>query len=115
METLDCGHVAQPDGCSTGYGRIEGDYTMCYACIAQDEREFWIPLTNCTIAYLSSDGTRIVGWPGHTLMSVDRAWDSKSARKTFVRATDTHGAKWYGSGPRDNGSYVTLHRSRIAA
>lgn len=110
---VNCGHVAHTEGISTGFGTTAEGYTMCLPCMAKDEVEFHLPLTNVIVGYLSSDSRRVTGWPGHTLMTVERAWESKRAHKVYVHATDVHGEAWHGMGPRESGNYVTMRRNKV--
>lgn len=61
-------------------------------------------------AYLSSDCKTVTTWIGEKLGSVTYYNPSRRARKCFIRMTDVHGGRWYGSGPLDSGTYVRLHR-----
>lgn len=108
---LDCGHAPTPtSGSGTGYATdsTTGE-TKCYACADQYEIDL-LRTADRFVAYLSLDSKRITTWTGGTLGTVTRATDSAPAKKTYVRVTDVHGIDWYGVGPIESGTYVSLRR-----
>ena len=73
-------------------------------------------------AYISDDNKTVTTWTGAKLGNVTRRtvsqgrWSSYGiTHRHYVRVTDIHGGKWYGSGPVENGQYVRLHRARSAS
>ena len=120
---IECGHdyQSQASECSTGYGESTfpwvGTVRQCFACIAAQEpasMAYALPKARWQ-GYLSSDGRSIQGWPGHHLARVTYERESLHSGfgglhpRTHVRATDTRGREWYGSGP-GRGMYVRLRR-----
>lgn len=114
-DTLDCGHVATPREYVTGYATTADGRRVCYAC-ADDMQRADLLTQSRAFGYLSGD--RVTTWTGGTLMTVTRAVNrtmrtpTATCRRIFVRATDVHGQKWYGSGPADSGTYVLLRRCK---
>lgn len=105
---LDCGHPPYPtEGVGTGYGRDEAGKTHCYeCCFTRDVAR--LRTATRFVAYVSSDGKHIINWPGWVLGTVTYANVSKRAKKVFVRVTDVHGRHWFGQGPAESGTYVSL-------
>lgn len=107
----DCGHIrVRPDGIGTGYATDPATgLTMCYTCA--DVRQLADMATADTItAYLSQDERHVTTWTGGTLARVLSVNDSPGNRRKYVRAVDDNGVHWRGTGPRESGTYVTLHR-----
>lgn len=111
METLDCGHPpTDSPGLGTGYARTEEGKRICYAC-ADDRQREEMRTANTVVAYVSTDGKRVITWSGGSLGTITAMWDGRNHRR-YVHVTDVHGAMWHGSGPQESGTYVTLHRNR---
>ncbi|TDC01128.1 hypothetical protein E1091_03415 [Micromonospora fluostatini] len=126
---VDCGHLAQPDfwlvpnwreladtpgmgaAGTTGYGTTEDGKKRCYDCCTAFEVERMKTADVMTV-YLSTDNKRVTTWPGGTLGTVTEHYVSKAARKTYVKATDVHGAHWSGQGRAESGTYITLRRRK---
>lgn len=108
--TADCGHQVTPTAISTGYGTDpETGKSKCFdCCLADDIRR--LRTEQRFTAYVSADGRTLVNWPGGTLGRITSHHVSRAARKTYVQVTDVHGAKWYGVGPAESGTYVSLRR-----
>lgn len=114
MVRPDCGHVRErPDGIGTGYATDPATgRTMCYAC-ADTWQLARMSETNLVVGYLSADRKRVTTWTGGTLAHVMHTHDSPGNHRRYVVAVDdVDGAVWRGSGPRESGTYVTLHRVR---
>jgi hypothetical protein len=126
---VDCGHVANPDfflvpdwrkyadtpgkGVTgfPGYGTDKDGKRLCYACIGRNEIES-LRTENKIVAYLASDNKTVTNWPGTKLGTVTYVNVPKAARKVFVRVTDVHGGLWYGQGPAESGTYVSLRKAK---
>jgi len=106
----NCGHVAESDGFTTGYGETREGYRLCFACCGEDETNMLPFRLDPYVGYLSADNRRVTGWVGNTLMHVTGVSESKAARKMYVKAVDATGAHWFGVGPRESGTYVTMRR-----
>ena len=106
----NCGHEVIPGGISTGYGQTREGYTLCLKCCGEDEAAMLPFAPDPYVAYLASDNRTITGWPGNPLMRVTRMTESRRARKVYVQAVDPSGVAWFGTGPRESGTYVTLRR-----
>lgn len=128
---LDCGHLATPklvlmpnwpDYAGTPGEGVTGasgyatdpatNKTMCYADADKAERER-MRTSDRMFGYLSAD-MHITTWTGGHLGRVTSHHTSVRARKTYVQAIDQDGAKWYGVGPAESGTYVNLRRKKVA-
>lgn len=107
----DCGHEAFSEGLGTGYARTQDGRTLCYDCADEAQREDMRTADTFT-AYLSTMNRSVTTWSGGVLGTVTEYHVSRAARKCYVRVTDVHGAHWYGVGPSESGTYVTLRRSK---
>jgi hypothetical protein len=115
---LDCGHWSEPSlvmdpnggiGGAAGYATTADGRRICYADADAAQRDELRTAARFT-AYLSGDGKTVTTWSGGTLGRVTAQWESKRARKTYVRVTDVHGGTWSGQGPAESGTYVSLRR-----
>lgn len=109
---VSCGHEAVPSGIGTGYAIMEDGKKVCYTCADDRQREA-MKTADVVYGYLSQDRRSVTTWTGGTLARVTEAWTSERARKTFVRATDAQGVRWYGQGPSESGTYVKLRRAKV--
>lgn len=91
---------------------------ICYPCADRDTREN-MRVTDKVVAYVSADGRQVTTWTGGLL---GNTWNVRIGNKrygtfgptsrVYVNVTDLYGGEWYGSGPHENGQYVTLHRRK---
>lgn len=58
---LDCGHMSTPSQYTGGYGQDENGKTLCYACCADQDRQYMIEHGKITL-FLSNHQVR--NWPG---------------------------------------------------
>lgn len=113
-QRLDCGHaptLQHPGSITNGIARDSEGKTMCYTCAYKAQLKI-LDTDDVIVGYLSADGRKVTVWTGETLMTVTRAWDSRAARKTYVQAIDHNGTHWYGVGPLESGTYVTMRRRK---
>lgn len=108
-EILDCGHERIPAGISPGYAILPDNRRICLNC-ADDMEVEELKTADRYFAYLSSDNQTVTTWSGRKLGSVTHYHYSRPAKRCYVRVTDVHGVRWYGSGPLETGTYVRLHR-----
>lgn len=134
-QLVDCGHYAQPNFFlvpdwekyadtpgkgvtgTPGYGTDpETGKKSCFDCCHKADVELMRTADRFT-AYLSDDHKRITNWPGGKLGTVTEYTESRGrwsqhgiVHRCYVRVTDVHGNKWYGTGPVENGTYVSLRR-----
>lgn len=130
-DTLACGHEPTPTYYTAGTRVTVGDSVItmtgdeilfpgygtdpdtgerfCYPCAGARERSR-MARSSRFVAYLSTDGRRVTDWPGNELGRVTSSHDSRAARKTYVSVTAWDGSEWYGVGPLESGTYVTLRR-----
>lgn len=117
-ELLECGHETSPhdSNFTTGYGKDESGNRYCYACCQQRDIDA-MRKDGRIMAYLSSDGKTITGWPGYKLATVISERETSAGgfarhtKITRVWARDTDGLLWHGRGP-GRGMYIRLYRSR---
>jgi len=105
-EILDCGHESDPSGFAAGYARSD-EGTLCYKCAA-DKIKADALMNNHLVAYVSLDDERITTWDGQTLGEILFSRVSKAARKTYYSAELWDGRLWFGTGPAESGTYVSL-------
>lgn len=108
---LDCGHAptkVAAGSISNGIARDIAGNTLCYECATKWIKET-AEETGKTVAYVSSDGRNIITWNGDVLGTVIMAVPA-SGRRTFYRARLFDGKVWYGWGPAEVGTYVSLRR-----
>jgi hypothetical protein len=95
------------EGISTNYARDSQGNFYSNEGVHQREVKDLLDRTRSFTAYLSSDGLRITGWKGNTLMNIVSSSSCKLTRSSFlhsrhsymsVRAVDVHGKHWYGRG-----------------
>lgn len=132
---LSCGHPPVAQGVGTGVVRLAEpvdvtdewgrtyiwaeagtEPTCCYDCADRVERQL-LKTADRMFGYLAGDEKTITTWSGGLLMRVTDLHRSKptygpygSHSRVYVRATDVHGANWYGMGPNENGTYVRMRR-----
>lgn len=107
MTVLDCGHKpTENSGLGNGVARFEGQ-TMCYDCATVKLKSDAL-MNNHIMAYVSSDWMTITTWDGQALGKVIKAHDSSDGRKTFYVCRLWDGRRWYGVGPAESGTYVSL-------
>lgn len=105
--TLDCGHEPTPtEGAGNGIAFDSDMSTMCYECAAGKLKADAL-MNNHIVAYVSSDGHRVTTWDGQELGKVLDYHDAGQYR-TFYRAKLWDGRAWYGWGPSESGTYVSL-------
>ena len=118
---LNCGHVATTPrqgyiGTGVAYLTVPGtqpgqdSYTMCYACADEDMRQYGLTVPGETVLYVSPDNYRVTTWSGGVMGRITRYTPSRS--RVDVQVRDVNGRKWYGTGPRDSGTYVKLRAYR---
>ncbi len=118
VKLLNCGHPAttpKPGYIGTGVAYItvpgtapdQASYTMCYACADEDMRQYGLTTQDETMLYLGMDGYRVTTWSGGIMGRVTRYTPSRS--RVDVQVLDVNGRRWYGTGPRDSGTYLRLH------
>lgn len=108
-EILDCGHVAtptEPGSLGNGVAHTSDGKTMCYKCAA-DMIKADALRDNHLMAYVSLDSKRITTWDGQTLGTISDTHEANRHR-TFYRAKLWDGRHWYGWGPAETGTYVSL-------
>ena len=105
---LDCGHLPSTDaGIGTGVARDVTGKTLCYECATKWIKET-AEETGKTVAYVSSDNTKIITWNGDVLGTITRR--TLSGYKAWYVARLWDGKLWYGQGPSESGTYVSLKR-----
>jgi hypothetical protein len=57
----------------------------------------------------------ITTWSGAKVGTVVSNTDSPRNHRHYVTVRDIYGAHWHGSGPRETGTYVRLHRKGNAS
>jgi len=94
----DCGHTAVSSGIGTGYGTDEEGKTYCYACCAENDKQ-WMREHGKITLYLSDKG--ITNWPGSLIFPIKRL--KKSKHMVFGRSTpredvwfEFEGELWHG-------------------
>lgn len=107
-EILDCGHApTETDSkISNGIARDAAGNTMCYKCAA-DRLKADALADKVFVAYVSTDGKWITTWDGQRIGTVHRR--TVSGFKAYYRVT-AYGKIWYGQGPSESGTYVTLRQ-----
>lgn len=120
--TLDCGHVATPNGVGTGYAVDREGRTLCYPCAdAQQVAEVAEAQPGARfVAYVSTDGATVTTWPGGTLMRGVRfgavhPWSRKGwdGPRHYLTAVDPAGRVWSGTGAP--GMYASLRLTKRTA
>lgn len=107
-EVLNCGHEPTPQkkgSLGTGAAVFNGQ-TMCYDCAAASIKTGALADGRFT-AYVSSDGTKITTWDGQEIGIVRRR--TVSGYKAWYQVT-AYGKAWYGQGPSESGTYVSLRQ-----
>lgn len=115
----DCGHMESAHSEITrGYGRDANGKTSCYDCCTQADKDALKDGTQFC-GYISSDGLRLVNWPGFALGTVTHTgrvhnWtrNSFNGKRYYIRVRDCHGAEWYGTGAA--GMYASLRKRKTA-
>lgn len=115
-DIANCGHTYRPDGFSTGYARDSLNYTLCYACAAESDRQT-LRDGSAIIAYVGQQAHahgpyKLTTWAGEFLGYVG-VTPRPAARKRYVAGT-VAGLAVYGSGPIENGDYVTIRTRKVA-
>jgi hypothetical protein len=115
---LSCGHNPSPHAdFATGAAKLPDGREICYACADAMQRADLKDRSKPFTGYVSSDGKTITTWTGGELMRVTYKSPVRLTRLSYlhgryiyaIRATDCHGAKWYGRG--SPGLAVTLRPS----
>ena len=122
MKTLDCGHGPSPHGAhTTGTAHIPDGKEVCWSCADQwtrDEIERTPPGSAMPILYLTkSPCGRVVlsTWSGRTMLHVTQHSTARvgfGGHRTYVRAEDDHGTKFYGTSP-GFGMYARVYKARV--
>lgn len=110
MQTLDCGHEPtkmEEGSLGTGVAHNVDGTTSCYNCATQWIKDSAVAHGK-TWAYVSSDGKRIITWNGDFLGGILSR--NVSGYKAYYRAKLWDGTLWYGQGPSESGTYVSLRR-----
>jgi hypothetical protein len=116
-DRLNCGHTSHPDGFAAGFARDALGYTLCYACAAESDRQE-LRMGRPIVAYVDDSDARpaygvparLTTWAGEYLGRVS-VTDRPAAHKRYVSGY-VDGIEIYGSGPIENGTYVTVHPSK---
>lgn len=109
MLILDCGHepTAQPDHSITnGIARNRANQTMCFDCAAKALKED-AESTGVLTAY--STVHHITTWDGQRLGIIIYRGPA-SGHRSYYQVSLWDGKLWYGWGPAESGTYVTLRR-----
>lgn len=121
---LDCGHIASPRGCATGYAHTPDGKKVCVSCAEQMEYDNFMaqeyPMRDgAFFAYLSGDGKSLTTWTGRKLATITDltyteagfgGWRRDSGRRYF-RAVDDKGRQWHGNSP-GKGMYARAKLSK---
>jgi len=115
---LECGHAESLHSDITrGYGTDAKGNRHCYDCCHASDLST-MKETGRIDAYLS--GNRITNWPGRSLLTVQREWETSAGgflsghRITRVYALATDGSRWHGRGP-GQGMYIRMRRYKAGA
>ena len=118
LDILDCGHERTPEGCAYGTAHTTDGRTICLRCAEREEIEN-LKTSPTIVAYVTDGNRQVTTWTGAKLGTVTSRTVSRGrwsnygiVHRHYVRVTDVHGGHWHGSGPVENGQYVTLHRSK---
>jgi hypothetical protein len=114
---LDCGHEPSPHSdCTTGTAFTLDRKEICWDCShARELAE--LKTARRFVAYLSGDGATLTDWPGRRIAKVTRLWSVRNnlAGKLYrFRATDLHGAQWFGTSVGPN-MLARMHRAKASA
>lgn len=104
IKICDCGHPPTPTGgCGTGYGYDDEKKTYCYACCAENDKQYMREHTRiCLYAtYRPEEGVVVTNWPGSLKIKTTRFRRSKhSAFGKLVPRLDVwfefEGQHWHG-------------------
>lgn len=84
---------------------------FCRECAEANELEAFASANHYT-GYIGSDERHVTTWTGKPLVTVTALWESKRARRRYFAGVDAQGNRWYGSGPRETGTYVSMHKRK---
>jgi hypothetical protein len=100
----DCGHPPTPtSGIGTGYATDNEDKTYCYACCAENDKEFMRKEGRIYlyVSYKDKKPAQVINWPGTLRIDLKRhKYGKHSAFGVYTTRIDVwfefEGEQWYG-------------------